>query len=66
LTPELIVWAGDASMVNTGRFVILVLAYRLLVPLLSASAEPDHNTKEVAPLHWIGSSAATTQVAGSH
>ncbi|CAD6231901.1 unnamed protein product [Miscanthus lutarioriparius] len=33
-------------MVNTGRFVILVLAYRLLVPLLSASAGPDHNTKE--------------------
>lgn len=32
-------------MVNTGRFVILVLAYRFLVPLLSA--EPDHTTKEV-------------------
>jgi hypothetical protein len=53
-------------MVNTGRFVFLVLAYRLLVPLLSASAEPDHTTKQVAPLHLIGSSAAATQVAGSH
>jgi hypothetical protein len=27
-------------MVNTARFVILVLAYRFLVPFLSA--EPDH------------------------
>ncbi|KAJ1283342.1 hypothetical protein BS78_03G121200 [Paspalum vaginatum] len=31
-------------MVNTGRFVILVLASRLLVPLLSA--EPDHAARE--------------------
>ncbi|OEL14179.1 CO(2)-response secreted protease [Dichanthelium oligosanthes] len=31
-------------MVNTGRFVILALAYRFLVPLLSA--EPDHTTRE--------------------
>ncbi|CAO2203227.1 unnamed protein product [Urochloa humidicola] len=32
-------------MVNTGRFVILVLAYRFLVPLLSA-AEPEHAARE--------------------
>nr|CAB3476921.1 unnamed protein product [Digitaria exilis] len=32
-------------MVNTGRFVILVLAYRFLIPILS-SAEPDHITRE--------------------
>ncbi|CAL4976810.1 unnamed protein product [Urochloa decumbens] len=32
-------------MVNTGRFVILVLAYRFLVPILSA-AEPDHAARE--------------------
>jgi hypothetical protein len=40
-------------MVNTGRFVILVLAYRFLVPLLSA--EPDHaTTREVVLLlNWI-------------
>jgi hypothetical protein len=45
------VWA---SMVNTGRFVVLVLAYRLLVPLLSGSAEPDHTTKEVVLLFgWL-------------
>ncbi|CAO2173980.1 unnamed protein product [Urochloa humidicola] len=31
-------------MVNTGRFVILVLAYRFLVPILSA--EPDHAARE--------------------
>jgi len=35
-------------MVNTGRFVILVLAYRFLVPILSA--EPDHATREVVIL----------------
>lgn len=64
-------------MVNTGRFVILVLAYRLLVPLLSGSAQPDHTTKEVVllllllldgctTLELIGSSAATTtQVAAT-
>jgi hypothetical protein len=41
-------------MVNTGRFVVLVLAYRLLVPLLSGSAEPDHTTKEVVLLFgWL-------------
>ncbi|CAO2198272.1 unnamed protein product [Urochloa humidicola] len=31
-------------MVNTGRFVILVLAYRFLVPILSA--EPDRTARE--------------------